>query len=380
MITLVASVFRMKVKKVRKYKVIGIMSGTSMDGVDVAYCQFMVKKKKWEFFIRKAQIFPYPPAWRDKLSTAHSLSGEPLLKLNARYGKFLGQLCNQFIKQNKIKQIDLIASHGHTVFHQPGSQFTFQLGDGNAIHAKTGLPVVFDFRSLDVALGGEGAPLVPIGDKLLFSDVDVCLNLGGIANLSMDLGDKRKAMPERAVRYRRAFDICFCNMALNYLSLKAGKDYDKDGRMARQGLIKKNLLDSLKKLYHSSQKKNPSLSREGFEKEFRSLLDNESIPLNDRLRTVSESIATEIVQSIPSKKKIKVLATGGGALNHFLIELIKDKLPATAKVILPAKTIINFKEALVFALLGILRLRNETNVLKSVTGASHNSCSGVLIG
>jgi len=356
--------------KVRKYKVIGIMSGTSLDGIDFAYCKFALKKNNWEFSIQHAQTFPYSAEWKNKLSKAHLLSGEALLGLHAKYGKFLGQQCNQFIKQKKIKEIDLIASHGHTIFHQPKNKFTFQLGDGNAMHSAIGLPIVFDFRSLDVALGGEGAPLVPIGDKHLFSDFEICLNLGGIANLSMDVNSKRKA-----------FDICFCNMILNYLSAKAGKDFDKNGTMARKGSINQMLLHSFEKIYHTYRKKKPSLGREGFEKEFQLLLNNESIPLNDRLRTACESIALEIVRSIPaSNKKIKLLVTGGGALNSFLIELIKSKLHSKTKVVIPSKTIINFKEALVFAFLGVLRLRNENNVLKSVTGASHNSCSGVLIG
>jgi anhydro-N-acetylmuramic acid kinase len=290
--------------------------------------------------------------------------------LNAKYGKFLGQQCNQFIKQKKLKKIDLIASHGHTIFHQPSKKFTFQLGDGNAMHATIGLPIVFDFRSLDVALGGEGAPLVPVGDKHLFAEYDVCLNLGGIANLSMEVNGKRKA-----------FDICFCNMILNYVSAKTGKDFDKSGVMASKGSINQKLLVSFEKIYRTNSRKKPSLGREGFEKEFQSLLDNKTIPLNDRLRTACESIALEIAKSIPiPNKKMKLLVTGGGALNSFLIELIRSKLPSKTEIIIPSKTIINFKEALVFAFLGVLRLRDENNVLKSVTGASHNSCSGVLIG
>ena len=346
------------------------MSGTSLDGVDFAYCKFSYKKKHWQFSIQDAQTFSYSNEWKKNLSSAHLLSGEKLLELNAKYGKFLGQHCNQFIKQKKITKIDLVASHGHTIFHQPSKKFTFQLGDGNALHASTGLQVAFDFRSLDVALDGEGAPLVPIGDKHLFSNFDVCLNLGGIANLSMEVNDKRKA-----------FDICFCNMILNFLSAKAGKDFDKNGMLASKGSINQKLLISFEKIYRANGKKNPSLGREGFEKEFQSLLDNETIPLNDRLRTACESIASEIVKSLPaSNKKMKLLATGGGALNSFLIELIKSKLPAKTEVIIPSKTIINFKEALVFAFLGVLRLRKETNVLKSVTGALRDSCSGVLIG
>jgi len=360
----------MKDKKVRKYKVIGIMSGTSLDGIDFAFCRFIHKKKNWEFSIQHAQTFPYPKEWKKKLGSAHLLSGENLLALNSAYGKYLGQQCNQFIKQKKLKRIDLIASHGHTIFHQPSKKFTFQLGDGNAMHAAIGLPIAFDFRSLDVALGGEGAPLVPIGDKHLFADFDICLNLGGIANLSVEVNGKRKA-----------FDICFCNMILNYLSAKTGKDFDKNGMLASKGSINQKLLASFEKIYRANSKKKPSLGRESFEKEVQTLLDDKSIPLNDRLRTACESIASEIVRSIPDpNKKMKLLVTGGGALNSFLITLIRSKLTSKTEVIIPSKTIINFKEALVFAFLGVLRLRGENNVLKSVTGASHNSCSGVLIG
>jgi anhydro-N-acetylmuramic acid kinase len=360
----------MKPKKVHKYKVIGIMSGTSLDGIDVAYCKFTVKNKKWSFSIQTAQTFSYTIEWRNKLSSAHTLPGQSLMQLHSAYGKYLGQICKQFIKQKKIKKIDLIASHGHTIFHQPKNKFTFQLGDGDALHAATGYPVSFNFRGLDVALGGEGAPLVPIGDQLLFFDYDICLNLGGIANLSMEINGQRKA-----------FDICFCNMALNYLAAKVGKEFDRHGSIARRGSINPELLHSLEQTYNSVRGKRPSLSREGFEKEIKRLLDNESIALNDRLRTVCESIAEEIMLSIPQpKEKIKLYATGGGAFNTFLMELIEGKLSFNTKLIVPSKTIVNFKEAVVFALLGVLCKRKEINVLKSVTGASRNSSSGALIG
>ncbi|MBS1506435.1 MAG: anhydro-N-acetylmuramic acid kinase [Bacteroidetes bacterium] len=360
----------MKIRKSHKYKVIGIMSGTSLDGLDIAFCKFTRKKKKWEFEIKEAQTYSYTSDWKTKLANAHHLTGEALAHLHTQYGKLIGQLCNQFIRQHEIKTVDLIASHGHTIFHQPQHKFTFQLGDGNALHAATGLSVAFDFRSLDVALSGEGAPLVPIGDRLLFSDFEVCLNLGGIANLSMEVKGERNA-----------FDICFCNMALNYLTAKIGKDFDKDGKLARQGSVNAGLLKNLEKIYSPLRGKRPSLGREGFEKEMQSLLDDESVSLNDRLRTVCESIAHQIAQAVPkSKKKTKILATGGGALNSFLIELLQARLSPHQEVVVPDKTLLNFKEALVFAFLGVLRLRNEINVLKSVTGASQNSCSGVLIG
>jgi anhydro-N-acetylmuramic acid kinase len=360
----------MKVRKVRKYKIIGIMSGTSLDGVDIAYCRFVLKKKTWTFSVRAAQTFPYDPAWKSRLAKAPRLSGEALAALHTLYGTFLGQCCRQFAKQRKINKIDGIASHGHTIFHQPKNKFTYQLGDGNALHAAVRLPVVCDFRGLDIALGGEGAPLVPPGDKFLFSNYDICLNLGGIANLSMDVRGERKA-----------FDICFCNMMLNHLAAKAQKDFDRNGEMARPGLVNPGLLNSMEKKYRARGKKYPSLGREGFEQDFLPLLEDESIPLRDRLRTVCESVADEIVRSIPlSAKRRKLLATGGGAHNGFLMELIERKLSRNTKITVPQKIIVDFKEALVFAFLGVLRLRGEINVLKSVTGASRDSCSGILIG
>jgi anhydro-N-acetylmuramic acid kinase len=271
--------------------------------------------------------------------------------------------------ERKLKKIDLISSHGHTIFHQPQNKFTFQLGDGNALHASTNLPVAFDFRSLDVTLGGQGAPLVPIGDQLLFHNYDACLNLGGIANVSMQVK-----------KQRIAYDICYCNMALNLLSSKTGKEFDENGKLASLGTLNKKLLSDLTKVYSAIRSKRPSLAREGFEREILSLIENDSVSLSDRLRTVCESVANEIALAIPvSKKKLKLLATGGGAHNHFLIKLIQEKLSAKAEVVVPNKTIVDFKEALIFAFLGVLKLRGEINVLKSVTGASRDSSSGILV-
>lgn len=347
-----------------------MMSGTSLDGVDVAFCHFELKKKQWHFSIDVAQTFPYSTEWKNKLSSSQLLSGEKLIQLHSEYGRFLGELCIRFVRKYKIKKVDLIASHGHTVFHQPQNKFTFQLGDGNALHAITDLPVAYDFRNLDIGLGGEGAPLVPIGDQLLFSEYDVCLNLGGIANLSMEVNGKRKA-----------FDICFCNMALNFLSAKAGKDFDENGKLSSQGKVNEKLLNKLGKIYSAVRNKRPSLARESFEKEIRPLIEPDDADLYDRLRTVCESIAAEIARAIPRpKKKLKLLATGGGAHNDFLIELLRLKLASRVEIIVPRKTTVDFKEALVFAFLGVLRLRGEINVFKNVTSAKRDSCSGILVG
>jgi anhydro-N-acetylmuramic acid kinase len=358
------------VMKKNHYKVLGLMSGTSLDGIDIACCTFTIRSDRWKFTIDEAETIPYPAKWKKRLTDAYSLSGNDLAELNALYGRYLGEVCQSFIVKHSIRQIDCIASHGHTVFHQPSYGYTLQIGDGNSIHAITGLPVVYDFRSLDVALGGQGAPLVPIGDHFLFAEYDVCLNLGGIANLSC---------VERGKRI--AYDICFVNMSLNYLTQKVGKDYDHNGTMASDGKINLPLLRKLTRVYARHHRTRPSLGREIFEKEIQPLLDQDDIPLTDRLATVTESIAKEIVQSLVTvKKRISVLCTGGGAFNAFLIYRMVEQAGDAIDFILPDSEIINFKEALVFAFLGVKRLRNEVNSLASVTKARRDSSGGVLVG
>lgn len=351
------------------FRVLGLMSGTSLDGLDIACVEFQ-RGKRWGFKVIEAATFDYPEKWLKKLSTAHALSGESLLGLHGTFGRYLGEQCAVFLRNRKLRKIDAIASHGHTIFHQPENGFTFQLGDGAAIHAVTGLPVVSDFRSLDVQLGGEGAPLVPMGDRMLFASADICLNLGGIANISMEVNGKRKA-----------FDLCFCNMGLNHLARKAGSSFDKHGNLASKGNVAPKLLDQLSTAYELVRRKRRSLGREFFEKAIQPLLDNEKLTLNDRLRTVCESVAAEIDEALPDDfLNLQMLTTGGGARNRFLIEVMRNRLAGKATVVLPSKEIIDFKEAIIFAFLGLLRLRNETNVLSSVTRSRRDSCSGALTG
>jgi anhydro-N-acetylmuramic acid kinase len=353
----------------QKYTAIGVMSGTSLDGLDIACCTFQKNEKKWKFRIVAGQTVKYPTGWARALSEAHRLPAEELIQLDIAYGHFIGKAVKDFIGRNKLKS-DFIASHGHTIFHQPPKGFTYQAGNGNAIHAITGLPVVCDFRSLDVILGGEGAPLVPAGDKFLLNEFDVCLNLGGIANLSMDQKGERVA-----------FDVCFCNMALNYVALKAGKAFDRNGQMASNGEVSQPMRKELEKVYSRFRVKRPSLGREIFESKVQPMLDNEGVAINDRLATVVESAASEIVRAVPaSRKNARMLCTGGGAFNSFLISRILDHAGDRFTIVIPDDDIIKFKEALVFAFLGVLRVRDEPNCLKSVTGAVRDSSGGVLVG
>lgn len=345
------------------------MSGTSLDGVDIAYCTFSFDSC-WTFNIEAAETIPYSSSWTAVLKAAHTLSAAKLLELDVTYGKYLGSLCNSFIKKNKIKDLHFIASHGHTVFHQPGKSFTYQLGNGNALHSETSLPVIYDFRSLDVMLGGQGAPLVPVGDKLLFGEYDVCLNLGGIANLSLEHKKERVA-----------FDVAFLNMGLNYLSQTRTKKFDEGGAWASKGEINKTLLSKLNKIYSRLEKKRPSLGREFFEHKIQPLLDNKQIVTEDKLNTFTESAAQQIVSAVKKYGTGKtVLCTGGGSFNSFLIYRMVELAGDDITFVIAEDDVINFKEAVVFAFLGVLRIRNEANCLKSVTGALQDSSGGVMAG
>lgn len=352
-----------------RYKVIGIMSGTSLDGLDIACCSFSRSDRGWKYAIEHATTVKYPSSWLHRLSQAHTLNGEELMQLDADYGTFIGKSVKAFTEKTGFRA-HLVASHGHTVFHQPAKRFTTQIGNGYSIYAACNLPVVSDFRMQDVAFGGEGAPLVPAGDKFLFSEYEVCLNLGGIANLSLDHG-----------RQRIAFDICFCNMALNLLAAEASKKYDKNGMMAADGTIDTKLLKALSKQYTRYRSRRPSLGREIFESDLESLLADKSISLNDRLCTFTESAALEICNAIRAyKKSARVLCTGGGAFNAYLITRMLEHGGDNLTFIIPDDDVVKFKEALVFAFLGVLRVRNEVNCLKSVTHALRDSSSGTVVG
>lgn len=339
----------------------GIMSGTSLDGVDLALCTFSFEGDKPSYSIQKAQTVPYSTEWKTRLRAIEKGSAEELAKLHADYGRFLGELSKDFLKG---VEADLISSHGHTIFHQPENGFTLQVGSGAGIAAVSGFPVVCDFRSTDVALGGHGAPLVPVGDKLLFSEYSYCLNLGGIANISFDSGLDRVA-----------YDICPVNLVLNQLASEKGLEYDKGGAIASSGMLLPKLLEALNNLAYYSKPSPKSIGKEWVDLEVIPLLkqyQNES--LNDRIHTVCHHIAYQIARAVVSQGDL--LVTGGGAYNDFLISLLKDKVKA--KIVVPDNRTIEFKEALIFAFLGALRWREEINTLGTVTGAAKDSCGGCI--
>lgn len=346
----------------QSFSVIGIMSGTSLDGLDLASCIFHLSENAWQFRFEAAKTIEYPIEWEKRLKTAHQLSGEKLTMLDREYGNYLGKEAAEFIAEYNL-QTNLIASHGHTVFHRPEMGYTLQIGHGANIAAKTNLPVISDFRSADVALGGQGAPLVPIGDKLLFGDYNACLNLGGFANISFENNGTLKAG-----------DLCPVNIVLNHLAQKEGFQYDEDGRMGEKGTINKELLDSLNKLEFYAQPFPRSLGREWVEGQIIPLLAEYDDTTLNHLRTIYEHVAMQIAKYISPENK--VLVTGGGAFNHFLIERIKAHSNATLEI--PSDQLVKYKEALIFAFMGLLRWKGEINCLKTVTGASRDSCSGAV--
>jgi anhydro-N-acetylmuramic acid kinase len=347
------------------YRVIGLMSGTSLDGLDIAQCTFELTKHGWNYAIERATTYPYSPEWKKKLTDAHNLSGIELMLLHNEFGRLLGTCVNQFLN-NETDGIDFIASHGHTVFHQPEIGLTLQIGNGAAIAAIMGITTIADFRSLDVALGGQGAPLVPIGDELLFSEFDFCLNLGGFANISF----KNDAD-------RIAFDVCPVNILINHIVKERNLSYDPEGSIARNGNISSDLLYDLNNLEFYQMAGPKSLGREWLWKKVIPVISRNDLPLEDKLRTLYQHIIIKTSEIIQKKPQSTVLITGGGAHNQFLIELFKEIPGAT--IVVPSDDIVDFKEALIFSFLGVLRFRNEPNCLRSVTGAKINNIGGVII-
>lgn len=347
------------------YNVIGVMSGTSLDGVDIAHVMFFKNSAEWQFQIHEATTIPYPKEWEDLLRNAIHLNSEELQVLNVSYTNFLGKLVDDFIQQHAIKGLDAVCSHGHTVLHQPDLGYTLQIGNLPVLADLLKLTVVCDFRVQDVALGGQGAPLVPIGDHYLFATYDQCVNLGGFSNISMIANGQRIS-----------FDICPVNVLLNPIAQELGFAYDNKGKLAKSGEIHSELLQQLNTLSFYQQKAPKSLGMEWAIKEIHPLLKSYTISRKDLLRTLVEHIAIQIASVL--KENYKVLFTGGGSYHQFLMERIAFHAPLV-QIEIPEPKIIDFKEALIFGFLGVLKLRNEVNVLKSVTGASKDHSSGTIL-
>ncbi|MEZ4857105.1 MAG: anhydro-N-acetylmuramic acid kinase [Gelidibacter sp.] len=346
------------------YNVIGVMSGTSLDGIDLAYITFKFNST-WKFDITYAETVNYSKEWTEKLKKLVQMSADDLQQLDHDYTLYLAKVINQFIKTHHISDIDAICSHGHTALHQPEKGLTYQIGNLPKIATLLHQTVVCNFRVADVKLGGQGAPLVPIGDALLFPEYDFCLNLGGFANISTEINNRRIA-----------YDVCPVNIVLNQYVHSLGLDFDNRGQLAASGNIHQELLSKLNALEFYGLKHPKSLGLEWVKTVVFPLIDSFKIHTKDVLKTFVEHISTQISKEINTKTSAKILVTGGGVYNDFLMQQIKNKTHNT--IIVPDNSIIEFKEALIFGLLGVLKLRNEINCLSSVTGASKNHSSGII--
>ncbi|HKK66663.1 MAG TPA: anhydro-N-acetylmuramic acid kinase, partial [Bacteroidales bacterium] len=337
------------------FHALGLMSGTSLDGLDVAYCRFSLQADSiWNFQIIEAETVSYPDGMKQALQQAMSYNKPQLRKLSESYAQWMGEKLISFIESYNISNVDFIASHGHTVFHQPENGITVQIGDGQQLADTTGLPVISNFRMQDVVYGGQGAPLVPIGDKHLFADYDQCLNIGGFSNISMEMRGERVA-----------WDICPVNTVGNDLANRIGLEYDENGKTARQGAVIPDLLDALNALPFYREKPPKSLGREWVSAFIEPVLAPylEINSLRNVIRTWYEHAAIQIAAQLQGN----VLVTGGGAKNAFLMQRIRNL--SHADISIPEDTLVDYKEALIFAFMGVLRCREEINVLASVTGA-----------
>ena len=345
------------------FRIVGLMSGTSLDGLDIALCDLSFNEGKWDYEIVAAETVVYDASWRDIFRRAHKMSALELAQLNVDFGIYSGKQVKRFLTERNLTA-DALASHGHTIFHQHGESLTVQIGSGAHIAANSGIKTICDFRTTDVAHGGQGAPLVPIGDRLLFSEYDFCLNIGGIANVSYILmGDLN------------AFDVCVANMALNLLAEQTGYPFDANGEMARRGVVNIELLEKLNSLSYYSQELPKSLGKEWFERHFLPLLGSSQLTIRDLLATCTEHMSVQIAQIFEGWTG-SVLVTGGGAFNEFLIESIQAKTDLS--VVVPDTDTVQYKEALIFALLGALRLSEQPTALSEVTGASKDTCGGCI--
>ena len=344
------------------FKVIGCMSGTSLDGLDLAYIEFSFDKT-WSFNIIHTETIKYSTKWHNTLKNLVLHQQSELKEVDNQYTTYLGKAINNFVSQNHINEIDAICSHGHTALHQPEIGMTYQIGNQDFLSELVGKIVVCDFRTQDVQLGGQGAPLVPIGDELLFSNYDYCINLGGFANISTQLNSKRIA-----------YDICPVNIVLNHYVSKLGFQFDNNGEIATTGKVEEKLFDELNQLQYYHLKPPKSLGLEWVRKNIFPVIDKHNLEIKDVLRTFVEHSVFQIAKQISQSEKSKALITGGGAYNTFLINRLKKH--TQCEIIIPSKDLIEYKEALIFGLLGVLKLRGENNCLSSVTGATQDHSSG----
>lgn len=361
----------------KTYHTIGLMSGSSLDGLDIAYCKFDVENENvldWELL--KAETIPFSEMWQSRLTHLPTQSALIYAKTHTYFGHYMGELVIDFMSRNNVFP-NFIASHGHTIFHHPNKRMTAQIGDGAALAATTGLMVISDFRTQDIAIGGEGTPLAPAADKYLFEGYDFYLNIGGIANISCNVNGKMIA-----------FDIGGANQVLNGLAVLMNQEYDEDGKIAKAGEVVNELLQEVNSIDYFAQRYPKSLDNQwviqNLLKKYREYPES----VENRMRTAVEQLVEQTVSSVLqiieneglTSKKYRMLVTGGGVFNSFLIHRMREffKGKIDLEIVVPEKEIVQFKEAILMALLGVLRMENIPNCLASVTGAKRNTIGGAI--
>jgi anhydro-N-acetylmuramic acid kinase len=344
-----------------KYVVLGLMSGTSMDGLDISCAEYYKTKDRWRFKLLQSQTFSYNQSVKSDFLKLFNRE-QNIEDVDIKFAHIISDSIISFLENYNLNP-DLISSHGHTIFHQPENGYTLQIGSGKIIAERIKIPVVNNFRQQDINFGGQGAPLVPVGDKLLFSEYDACINLGGIVNISYDYNN-----------LRIAYDITPCNIILNHLSEKKGQEYDHEGNIALAGQVHKGLLKRLSTINYYKLSFPKSLGKEHVDKEFFPIIDSYKLSPEDLLCTYVEHISIQIANIFSEYNISNALFTGGGVFNSYLISRIQYH--TNTEIILPSNQLINFKEAIIFGFLGLLRYINEDNCFASSTGANKNHSSG----
>ncbi len=348
-----------------KFEVIGLMSGSSLDGLDICFVEFQEQNTQWSFEIKAAKCYPYQQELQGDLRKIGEGSAFQLAEMHTKLSKIKAEYVQQFFEEFPIsKNATLIVSHGQTIFHQPEKSFTTQIGCGATLSALTNKTVVCDLRTYDIALGGQGAPLVPFGEKYLFHEYQSFLNIGGICNISTHDKDKIEA-----------YDVCPGNTLLNLLSAQVGQNYDEDGKLARSGQVNEDLFKQLSLINYYQKAFPKSLGTEHILKDWCEIIQNNNLSTADAMATVVEHIAFELGKVL---KNSSVMVTGGGALNSYLIERIAAH--TNSKIFLPSQEMIEFKEALIIAFVGLNRYLGRNNFYSSVTGAQRDNMGGAIYG
>ncbi|XP_064473646.1 anhydro-N-acetylmuramic acid kinase-like [Ornithodoros turicata] len=367
-------------KDVTKYEVIGVMSGSSLDGLDIIYTRFSLTSSDcWEYNIQHCTCYNYSPTWIDKLKHATSTSALEYQLLNTEYGRYIGEYVLRFIRENRLDgKVHLIACHGHTVFHLPSQLTTSTLGDGATVAAVTGLPVVSDLRSMDVALGGQGSPIALTAERKLFgNEYQFFLNIGGMACLTY-----------AGKNYSDSFavDVCPANQLLNLLANREGRAFDRSGEMAKSGKVSTRLLKDLDDFDYYKKSFPKSLGVDFGPEILYPLIQAHDLSTADALQTFTEHICNQVAEVIRLVERTvkdglpqssKMLVTGGGARNLFLVDRLTERLKEfRITVVVPNDELVKFKEALVTSVIGVQRLRGEENFIGEVSGASRSSIGG----